>query len=170
MAEGDSGEVAQATVVSRKRSRISMVWVIPILAAVVAVGIAVERLLTEGPTITIRMKIADGIEAGKTDVKYKDVKIGLVTKVELDTNSDGVELTARMSKRVAHLLVEDSKFWVVEPRVSLSGVSGLGTLLSGNYIGFARPGLPGNWLAGLLPPPAGGAGHRLRPRRRRRRG
>ena len=137
MAEGDSGEVAQATVVSRKRSRISMVWVIPILAAVVAVGIAVERLLTEGPTITIRMKIADGIEAGKTDVKYKDVKIGLVTKVELDTNSDGVELTARMSKRVAHLLVEDSKFWVVEPRVSLSGVSGLGTLLSGNYIGFA---------------------------------
>ena len=49
MAEGDRGEVAQATVVSRKRSRISMVWVIPILAAVVAVGIAVERILTGKP-------------------------------------------------------------------------------------------------------------------------
>ena len=53
MAEGDRGEVAQATVVSRKSSRISMVWIIPIIAAVVAVGIAVERILTEGPTITI---------------------------------------------------------------------------------------------------------------------
>jgi len=137
MAEGDRDEVAQATVVSKKSSRISMVWIIPILAAVIAVGIAVERILTEGPTITILLKVADGIEAGKTDVKYKDVKIGQVTKVELAKDSDGVEVTAKMSKRVANLLVEDAKFWVVEPRVTLSGVSGLGTLLSGNYLGFA---------------------------------
>ena len=137
MAEGDREELAQATVVSRRRSRISMVWIIPILAAVVAVGIAVERILTEGPTITIMFKVADGIEAGKTDVKYKDVKIGQVTKVELAKDSDGVEVTAKMSKRATNLMVEDAKFWVVEPRVTLSGVSGLGTLLSGNYIGFA---------------------------------
>src|SRR5215467_5896085 len=100
MAEGDRDEVAQATVVSKKSSRISMVWIIPILAAVIAVGIAVERILTEGPTITILLKVADGIEAGKTDVKYKDVKIGQVTKVELAKDSDGVEVTAKMSKRV----------------------------------------------------------------------
>src|SRR5215467_3837752 len=137
MAEGDRDEVAQATVVSKKSSRISMVWIIPILAAVIAVGIAVERILTEGPTITILLKVADGIEAGKTDVKYKDVKIGQVTKVELAKDSDGVEVTAKMSKRVANLLVEDAKFWVVEPRITLSGISGLGTILSGNYIGFA---------------------------------
>src|SRR5262245_31663955 len=137
MAEGDRDELAQATVVSKKSSRISMVWIIPILAAVIAVGIAVERILTEGPTITIMFKVADGIEAGKTDVKYKDVKIGQVTKVELAKDSDGVEVTAKMSKRAANLLVEDSRFWVVEPRVTLSGVSGLSTLLSGNYIGFA---------------------------------
>ena len=137
MAEGDREELAQATVVSKKSSRISMVWIIPMLAAVVAVGIAVERILTEGPTITIMFKVADGIEAGKTDVKYKDVKIGQVTKVELAKDSDGVEVTAKMSKRAANLLVEDSRFWVVEPRVTLSGISGLGTILSGNYIGFA---------------------------------
>jgi len=137
MAEGDRGEVVQATVVSRKSSRISMVWIIPILAAVAAVGIAVERILTEGPTITIMFKVADGIEAGKTDVKYKDVKIGQVTKVELAKDSDGVEVTAKMSRRATPLMVEDAKFWVVEPRITLSGVSGLGTLLSGNYIGFA---------------------------------
>ena len=137
MAEGDRDEVAQATVVSKKSSRISMVWIIPILAAVIAVGIAVERILTEGPTITILLKVADGIEAGKTDVKYKDVKIGQVTKVELAKDSDGVEVTAKMSKRATNLMVEDAKFWVVEPRITLSGVSGLGTILSGNYIGFA---------------------------------
>src|SRR5215510_7573410 len=137
MAEGDREELAQAAVVSKKSSRISMVWIIPILAAVIAVGIAVERILTEGPTITIMFKVADGIEAGKTDVKYKDVKIGQVTKVELAKDSDGVEVTAKMSKRATALMVEDAKFWVVEPRVTLSGVSGLGTLLSGNYIGFA---------------------------------
>src|SRR5262249_18328711 len=137
MPEGDREELAQATVASRKSSRFSMVWIIPILAAVIAVGIAVQRILTEGPTITIMFKVADGIEAGKTDVKYKDVKIGQVTKVELAKDSDGVEVTAKMSKRVANLLVEDAKFWVVEPRVTLSGGSGPGTLLSGNYLGFA---------------------------------
>src|SRR5262249_14520137 len=137
MAEGDREELAQATVVSKRSSRISMVWIIPVLAALIAVGIAVERILTDGPTITIMFKVADGIEAGKTDVKYKDVKIGQVTKVELAKDSDGVEVTAKMSKRATNLMVEDAKFWVVEPRVTLSGVSGLGTLLSGNYLGFA---------------------------------
>lgn len=138
MAEGsDREEVAQATVVSKKGTRISVVWIIPILAAVVAIGIAVQRVLNEGPTITIVFAVAEGIEAGKTVVKYKDVKIGQVTNVELAADSAKVEVTAKMSKRVAALMVEDAKFWVVEPRVTLSGVSGLGTLLSGNYIGFA---------------------------------
>jgi len=75
--------VPQATVVPRSRARISVVWVIPVLAAVVALGIAVQRILSEGPTITITFKAAQGIEAGKTFVKYKDVNIGQVTKVEL---------------------------------------------------------------------------------------
>src|SRR5262249_57578283 len=125
MAEGDREELAQATVVSKKSSRISMVWIIPILAAVIAVGIAVERILTEGPTITIMFKVADGIEAGKTDVKYKDVKIGQVTKVELAKDSDGGEVTAKMSKRAANLLVEGSRVWVVEPPLTLTRLPGL---------------------------------------------
>ena len=133
----DREDLAQATVVSKRGTRISVVWVIPILAAVVAIGIAVQRVLNEGPTITIVFTVAEGIEAGKTAVRYKDVKIGQVTKVELAADSSKVEVTAKMSKRAASLMVEDAKFWVVEPRVTLSGVSGLGTLLSGNYIGFA---------------------------------
>ena len=133
------GALPQATVEPPKRARFSVIWIIPILAAAVAIGIAVQRIVTEGPTITIVFKSADGIEAGKTFVKYKDVTIGHVTKVELSDTDVTVEVTAKISKRAARLMVDDAKFWVVEPRVTLSGISGLGTLLSGNYIGF----LPG---------------------------
>jgi paraquat-inducible protein B len=132
----DRLDVPRATVVPRRRARISVVWLIPILAAVVAIGIAVQRILSEGPTITIVFKLAQGVEAGKTVIKYKDVSIGRVTAVRLSDDYAKVELTAKIDKSAAGLIVEDAKFWVVEPRITLSGVSGLGTLLSGNYIGF----------------------------------
>ena len=132
----DRLDVPRATVVPRRRARISVVWVIPILAAVVALGIAVQRILSEGPTITIVFKIAEGVEAGKTAIKYKDVNIGRVTAVRLSDDYSKVEVTAKIDKSATGLIVEDAKFWIVEPRVTLSGISGLGTLLSGNYIGF----------------------------------
>jgi paraquat-inducible protein B len=122
--------------VPRRRQRISVVWIIPILAAVVAIGIAIQRILSEGPTITIIFKAAQGVEAGKTFVKYKDVNIGQVTAVRLTPDHSKVEVTAKIDKSAGDLMVEDAKFWVVEPRVTLSGVSGLSTLLSGNFIGF----------------------------------
>ena len=137
MAEStDRGDLPRATVVPRRRQRISVVWAIPILAAVVAIGIAIQRILSEGPTITIVFKAAQGVEAGKTFIKYKDVNIGQVSAVQLSSDHSKVEVTAKMDKSAAGLMVEDAKFWVVEPRVTLSGVSGLGTLLSGNFIGF----------------------------------
>ena len=137
MAESaDRDDLPQATVVPRRRMRVSVVWMIPILAAAVAIGIAVQRILTEGPTITIVFKSVAGIEAGKTFIKYKDVNIGQVTAVQLSDDFSKVAVTAKMAKSAAGLLVEDAKFWIVEPRISLSGVSGLSTLLSGNYIGL----------------------------------
>jgi MlaD protein len=137
MAESpDRDTLPQATVAPKRRARISVVWIIPILAAVVALGIAIQRVLSQGPTITIIFKVAEGLEAGKTVIKYKDVNIGQVTAVELASDYSRVEVTAKIAKSAAALMVEDAKFWVVEPRVTLSGISGLGTLLSGNYIGF----------------------------------
>jgi len=137
MAENfDRDDLPRATVVPKKGTRISVVWIIPILAAVVAIGIAIQRVMSQGPTITIIFKAAQGLEAGKTFVKYKDVNIGQVTAVKLSSDHSKVEVTANIDKSAADLMVEDAKFWVVEPRVTLSGVSGLGTLLSGNYIGF----------------------------------
>jgi paraquat-inducible protein B len=137
MAENiERDDLPHAMVARNKGRRISVVWIIPILAGVVAIGIAIQRALSEGPTITIVFKAAQGLEAGKTFVKYKDVNIGQVTAVKLSTDHSKVEVTAKMDKSASDLMVEDAKFWVVEPRVTLSGVSGLGTLLSGNYIGF----------------------------------
>ncbi|HXX83285.1 MAG TPA: MlaD family protein [Casimicrobiaceae bacterium] len=137
MAEpSDLGNLPRATVEPPKRTRISVIWIIPILAALVAIGIAVQRIRSEGPTITIAFAAAEGIEAGKTFIKYKDVNIGRVTKVELSDDYVLVLVTAKIAKHAAGLMVQDAKFWVVRPTISLSGVSGLSTLLSGNYIGF----------------------------------
>jgi paraquat-inducible protein B len=129
-------KIPQATVVRKKRMRVSIIWIIPLLAAVVAVGIAIQRVRSEGPTITIVFKAAEGVEAGKTFIKYKDVRIGTVTAVELSEDYSKVVVKAKIAKHAAGLMVHDANFWVVEPRINLSGVSGLNTLLSGNYIEF----------------------------------
>lgn len=134
--ESELNDLPRATLVPEKRRRISVVWIIPILAAVVAIGIAVQRIRNAGPTIEIVVKGAAGIEAGKTFIKYKDVTIGQVTDVELSDDYSTVLVKAQIAKRAANLMVEDAAFWIVEPQVSLSGVSGLSTLLSGQYIGF----------------------------------
>jgi paraquat-inducible protein B len=135
----DLNELPQATVVPRKRLRLSVVWVIPIVAAVVTIWIGFKRIQSEGSTITIVFNAADGIEAGKTAVKYKDVKIGQVTVVQLTQDYRKVEVKAKIARSAAGLMVEDAKLWIVEPRVTRSGISGLGALLSGNYIGI-QPG------------------------------
>jgi len=134
--EPELDRLPQAIVTRKKRLRISIIWIIPLLAALVAVGIVVQRVRSEGPTITIVFKDAEGIEAGKTFIRYKDVRIGIVSTVELSEDYTKVLVKAKIAKHAAGLIVADAKFWIVEPRISLSGVSGLGTLLSGNYIGF----------------------------------
>jgi paraquat-inducible protein B len=126
----------QATAIPPKRSRISVIWIIPILAAIVAMGIAIQRILSEGPTITILFSAVEGLEAGKTFIKYKDVNIGQVKAMRLTDDYTKVEVTAKIEKHAANLMVQDAKFWIVRPQITLSGVSGLSTLLSGNYIGF----------------------------------
>lgn len=150
-------DLPRASVVRRKRTHVSVVWVIPVLAAVVALGIAIQRIRAEGPTITVAFAAGQGIEAGKTLLKYKDVNIGLVTRVELIDAHSRVEVTARVTRSAAGLMVEGTRFWVVSPHIGLTGVSGLGTLFSGNYIGV-QPGAAGGpdrrHFEGLdVPPP-----------------
>ena len=118
--EPNLDDLPQATVVQKKRGRISIVWIIPILAAVVAIGIAIQRVLSEGPSITIVFKAAEGVEAGKTFLKYKDVTVGTVSAVQLSDDFTKVVVKAKIAKYAAGLMVDDTTFWIVAPRVTLN--------------------------------------------------
>ena len=138
MPELDDAEMPRPLIVARRGLPFSKVWIIPAVAAAIAIGLAVERIAREGPTVTISFKSASGVEAGRTPIKYKDVTIGLVTAVHFSPGFDTVQVKAKIAKEAAGLMTEGASFWIVRPRVTLSEVSGLGTLLSGNYIGFDR--------------------------------
>ncbi|MDD5140858.1 MAG: MlaD family protein [Verrucomicrobiales bacterium] len=125
----------EAKTVPKKRTRLSLVWVIPIVAAVAGVWIAVTRILEKGPEITIVFTSADGLEANKTKVNYDGVNIGTLTSIRFAEDHKHVIATAEMSPKAKDFLVKDMKFWVVKPRMSGLNITGLGTLISGNYIG-----------------------------------
>ncbi len=123
--------------VRRKPSRWlpSLVWLIPIVAALAGLSFAIDSWYSRGPTIEISFRSAEGIEAGKTKVRYKEVDIGQVQSVRLAEDRSHVIAEVELTANAASFAVEDSRFWVVKPRIAASGVSGLGTLLSGAYIG-----------------------------------
>ncbi|CAI8770316.1 intermembrane transport protein PqiB [Methylococcus capsulatus] len=118
-----------------KTSRgLPLVWLIPLVALGIGIWLAYRTLSEEGPTITLLFKEAPGLEAGKSKIKFKDVEIGTVESVVLNEDLTGVVVTAKMEKHVATHLGENTAFWVVKPELGLGGVSGLDTLMAGNYI------------------------------------
>ncbi len=127
--------VPEAKAVPKKRTRLSLVWVIPIVAAVAGVWIAVTKILEKGPEITIVFSSADGLEANKTKINYDGLNIGTLTKIRFADDHQHVIATAEMSPKTEDFLVKDMKLWVVKPRMSGLSISGLGTLISGYYIG-----------------------------------
>ena len=118
---------------ARKR-RFSVIWLVPLLAIAIGLGLAIQSVMMKGPEITLSFIHAEGLEAGKTRVKYKDVDIGTVTSILLSKNMESVHVSIQMTKEASAMLVKDSRFWVVRPRIAVGGVSGLTTLLSGAYI------------------------------------
>ncbi|HXZ97613.1 MAG TPA: MlaD family protein [Burkholderiales bacterium] len=131
----DLPEIPEAVAVPKSRRSLQLVWVIPIVAALVGGWLAVKTILEKGPTVTITFKTAEGLEAGKTKLKYKEVEIGMVKSVTFSKDLKSVIATADLNKETEPYLVEDTKFWVVRPRISGGTVSGLGTLFGGSYIG-----------------------------------
>ncbi|MDD4348512.1 MAG: MlaD family protein [Opitutales bacterium] len=124
----------EAIVVSGKR--LSLVWIFPVLALLLAGWMLLHKELQKGPLITIHLETAEGIIAGKTQVQVRSVPIGTVTDVELGEDYKGVIVKARIGKAYTDLLAEDSRLWIVKPRIGRGGISGLGTILSGSYIEF----------------------------------
>ena len=163
---GPSGPVPEQppTPQARAWATLPWIWAVPGIALFIALWLGVQALAERGPTITISFGNAEGIEVGRneaarTTIRYKNVELGRVAGLELSPDRSQVIVTAEMRRDADPLLRAGSKFWVVRPRLELSGISGLGTLLSGAYIGM----LPGEGEAGARnfrgldnPPPAQG--------------
>jgi len=137
MSEPDEhlAQLPEAQPAEPRRHRPALVWLIPLIAALLGGWIALQSWLAKGPTITVAFRTADGIEPGKTLIRYKNVNVGSVTRVSF-TKDGGVLVSATLTHDATQFLREDSQFWVVRPRVSAGGVSGLSTLFSGAYISF----------------------------------
>jgi paraquat-inducible protein B len=151
----EDGELPRAVARKPGPRTLQLVWIIPIVAAVIGIGIAVKAYLDRGPTITIQFRTAQGIEAGKTKIKNRNVDVGTVRTVKLSEDHKSVIVTAEMDPDAKDFLVSDSRFWVVRPRIAGGQVSGLSTLLAGSYIG-SDPGhskQPQDRFVGLEEPP-----------------
>ena len=131
-----SAEELPTPAVQNRRWIPRLVWVVPIAAAVIGVSLLIRNWENAGPQITISFLSGEGVQVGKTLVKYRDVTVGQVSAVVLSTDHQTVVVTANLSKDAAGLLKEDTQFWIVRPRFGVGSVSGLDTLLSGVYIGM----------------------------------
>jgi paraquat-inducible protein B len=127
----------------RPRGPFSPVWIIPLVSALLGLWLVWRHYSDKGPEITVHFESAEGIIAGKTPVLCRSVPVGIVTKIELAGDLKGVIITADMNRDAARLLGEDSQIWVVRARYSAAGISGLNTLVSGNYLGL-QPGVSKN--------------------------
>jgi paraquat-inducible protein B len=131
-----SGEELPTPAVQNRRWIPRLVWVVPIAAAVIGISLLIRNWENAGPQITISFLSGEGVQVGKTLVKYRDVTVGQVSSVVLSADHQTVVVTANLSKDAAGLLKEDTQFWIVRPRFGVGSVSGLETLLSGVYIGM----------------------------------
>lgn len=131
----DLAHIPEAEQVKPRRWAPQLVWIIPIIAVLIGGWLAIHAWLEQGPTISISLLSGEGLEPGKTRIKYKDVDIGQVKSLTLSSDAKRVIVTAEMSKQAEGLLVDDTRFWVVRPRISGGNVSGLSTLLGGAYVG-----------------------------------
>lgn len=113
---------------------ISFIWFVPVIALAAVVGIAVQNYLDKGPVIHISFENASGVQKGATELRYRDVTVGVVEDVGFTDGLGRVEVTVRLDKEVADYVDAGAQFWVVRPQVTAQGVSGLSTVLSGVYI------------------------------------
>ncbi|PLR60896.1 mammalian cell entry protein [Pseudomonas sp. QC2] len=131
----DTPQSPGSPAVKTRRFSVSLVWIVPIVAVLVGISLVVHSVLQQGPTIILNFKTGSGLTANKTEVKYRNVVIGQVTEVALSDDQKSVNATVKLAKQADSFTRADSQFWVVRPRIGAGGVSGIDTLLSGDYIG-----------------------------------
>ena len=118
----------------RRKQSFSLVWIVPIIAVVVGILLAVQAIITKGPLVTITFSTAAGLVAGKTEIRYKDVTVGLIESIHLSDDLSTVIAEARMDNSIKPYLLDTTQFWIETARISAGEISGLGTLFSGAFI------------------------------------
>jgi paraquat-inducible protein B len=137
-----------------ERHRISLVWIVPLVAIIVAGWLGFRALADRGPLIELTMRTANGVEVDKTVVRHNQIELGSVTAMKPSSDLTHVTLSIRMNHFAKDLLNADTKFWVVRPRATLQGISGLNTLVSGSYIEMQPgQGAPARHFTALEDPP-----------------
>jgi paraquat-inducible protein B len=146
--------VARAT--ARRSRRISVIWIIPLVAAAIGAWLAWDTWSKEGPTIRVTFESAEGLQAGQSQLKFKDIVFGTVKSLDLSPDHNHVIVTIDTTREAEPLLVRKTVFWVVKPRLFAGAISGLQTLFSGSYVGMlpaAQPGKEQRDFTGLEDPP-----------------
>lgn len=139
-----------------RRPRFQLVWLIPIMAAVIAGYLGYRTLMERGPLLILTFENASGLQVGQTQLKYKAVALGTVEAIDLAANNGHVVVKVRMNNIGRRFLTSNARFWVVSPRMSFSDISSFETIVSGAYI-TVDPGKPGghfeDHFVGLEIPP-----------------
>lgn len=123
----------------RKRARISPFWLLPLVAVFIAGWLLFQHWLEQGTEVTIEFSSAPGVVSGRTPIRYQGVEVGLVQSVTVSQDMKKIIVKASINKDMKPALTSGTKFWLVTPKASLAGVSGLDALVGGNYIGM-QPG------------------------------
>ena len=136
-------------------SRLPLIWILPAVVILAGAFVVIHEMVVQGTSIEIRFHNAEDLEANKTKIRYKDVEIGDVRDIHVSKDRKEVVVTAMIHRDASEYLVEDTRFWVVRPRVSAAGVTGLGTLVSGAYISVdvGRSAIGSKHFVGLEVPP-----------------
>lgn len=126
-----------------RKQRLSWVWLMPVLAVLVALGMVWQTYGNRGPLITVTFPTATGLEIGQTPLRYRDLEVGRVESIDFSEGLAAIEVHIRLDKHIAAYVDDEATFWLVRPQVSARGITGLGTVLSGVYIEGSWDGTPG---------------------------
>lgn len=138
--EHDSATPESTRTAIKHKRRLSPFWLLPFIALLIAGWLLYTNQQERGSTVTIDFISADGIVAGRTPVRYQGVEIGTVQNITLSEDLRTIQVEASIKSDMKEALRSGTQFWLVTPKASLAGVSGLDALVGGNYIGM-MPGL-----------------------------
>lgn len=153
---GSAPRPSPVTASVRRRRRIPLVWIVPLLTAMIAAWLAWDTFSKRGPTITVSFETAAGLTAGQSQLKYRNVVMGTVKSITIPPDLSKVLVTIETTREAEPLLTDKTIFWVVKPQLFAGNITGLETILSGSYIGMrpsVEPGKSQRDFVGQTDPP-----------------